>query len=385
MNKRAAQLMKEFDLDIPVETKVYQLTVGQKQLLEVVKATIKTPWLLIMDEPTSSLSKTESERLYELIDRVHEKNVAIIYISHKMAEIFKLCKRAWVLRDGQLVSTVPELSEVTEKDLINMMIGRNIENIFPYTEAERGELMLSVKGLSDGHLLKDINFDVHRGETVVLAGLMGAGRTESVECVCGLRKIQSGSIEIQGKSVTLRPDEMLKYKIGFVPEDRHAQGIIPHMTIADNISLVWNRINSKYGIVQAQKEKAIVDEMIKTINVRPNDPKKETIYLSGGNQQKVVLGKNIAVSPEIFILDDPTRGVDVGAKSEIHSVIAKLKKSGAAILMISSELPEVLNVADRIYVIHNGRTIKELAHGTTEAEVMHYAFNLPAEEQKEVV
>lgn len=376
MKKRARELMQEFNLDIPVETKVYQLTVGQRQLVEVVKSTLGNPWLLIMDEPTSSLSKTESERLYELIDQVLARNVAIIYISHKMAEVFQLCRRALVLRDGNLVNEVSELSTLTEQELVNMMVGRDIKNIFPYTIAQQGEVALEVENLSDGGVLKDVSFKVHHGELVVLAGLMGAGRTETVECVYGLRKKTAGSIKIDGREIQPRVTKMLSHNVGFVPEDRHVAGIVPHMPVANNLSLVWNRKNSHFGILPVAREKQVVADMMGKMNVKPRDPSKEIVYLSGGNQQKVVLGKYVAVTPEIFILDDPTRGVDVGAKSEIHATISELKKSGAAILMISSELPELLNVADRIYVMHNGRTLKELPHGTTEAEVMKYAFGL---------
>lgn len=376
MKKQAKKLLGDFNLNIAPDTKVYQLTVGQRQLVEVVKSTMGDPWLLIMDEPTSSLSKTESERLYQLIAQVQARNVAIIYISHKMAEVFKLCKRALVLRDGELVNQVEELCSIDEGQLVNMMVGRDIKNIFPYTQAQKGKMALEVKNLSDGKLLKDVSFNVKHGELVVLAGLMGAGRTEAVECVYGLRKIASGSISIDGQPMQPKTSKMLHYNIGFVPEDRHLAGIVPHMDVAGNMSLVWNRRHAKYGIISAAKERKMLAQMMEKMNVKPRDPQKEILYLSGGNQQKVVLGKYVCVSPNIFILDDPTRGVDVGAKSEIHAIISQLKIAGAAILMISSELPELLNVADRIYVMHNGKTVKELPHGTSENEVMHYAFGL---------
>lgn len=384
MKIQARQLMSEFNLDIPVETKVYQLTVGQRQLVEVVKATLGDPWLMIMDEPTSSLSKTESERLYELIDQVLSKNVAIIYISHKMSEVFKLCQRAIVLRDGCKVCEVSQLSDITESELVNMMVGREIEHIFPYTESTgTGDVAMEIEHLSDGGILKDVSFKVHNGELVVLAGLMGAGRTEAVECIYGLRNITRGKVLINGKQVKPTTRNMQKLSMGFIPEDRHKDGIVPHMSIADNLSLIWNRYYSKFGIVEKKGETLLVNDMISQLNIKPPNPEKETIYLSGGNQQKVVLGKFVAISPKIFILDDPTRGVDVGAKSEIHEIISNFKKQGVAILLISSELPELLNVADRIYVLHNGKTVKELPHGTTESEVMHYAFGLHNEKVKE--
>ena len=376
---KAKKLMDSFGLNIPVTTKIYQLTVGQRQMIEVVKATISDPWLLIMDEPTSSLSKVESERLYELIDQVQKRNVAIIYISHKMAEIFKLCHRALVLRDGCLVGEVNDLADITEDGLVNMMVGREIEQIFPYTEAVRGEEAIRVEELCDGSLIENVSFNVRHGELVVLAGLMGAGRTEVMESLCGLHPMKKGRIFVNGKQIKPSPTGMLENGIAFIPEDRHAAGIIPHMTIADNLALIWNRVAAKHGVLDVKSNRAMVQDMIHKMNVKPAEPQKEVIYLSGGNQQKVVLGKCLAASPKIILLDDPTRGVDVGAKSEIHLVISELKKAGAAILMISSELPELLNVADRIYVMHKGRIVKELAHGATENEVMHYAFGLEEE------
>lgn len=384
MKRRAKELLAQFNLDIPVDTKVNQLTVGQRQLVEVVKATLSNPWLLIMDEPTSSLSKTESERLYELINQLVARNVAIIFISHKMAEVFKICQRALVLRDGNLVNEVPSLSQITENELVNMMVGRNIENMFPYTKASKGEVALEVEHLSDGRLLRNISFNVHYGEIVVLAGLMGAGKTETVECIYGLRSMTSGTIKINGKIIKPKATEMLKYSMGFVPEDRFRTGIVPRMSIAHNVSLIWHRKHAKVGFLNIKEETKLVQDIIDKMNIRPGEPEKEVIYLSGGNQQKVVVGKSVAVSPKIFILDDPTRGIDVGAKSEIHQIIAEYKKNGAAILMISSELPEVLNVADRIYVIHNGATVKELKHGTTEEGIMYYAFGLHLHRKEEL-
>lgn len=377
MKRKAQKLLEEFDIQINPNKKVSELTVGQCQLIEVVKATLGDPWLIIMDEPTSSLAKNESERLYELIERLNKKNVAILYISHKMEEIYKLCSRAVILRDGNHVGDVG-LPKTTEDRIINMMVGRKIESVFPYTKSSPGDVAIEVENISDGGLLRDASFTVKKGEVVVLAGLMGAGRSEALKTIFGLTKARSGTIRINGQTVKGHTPKLLshRFNMAYIPEDRHESGFVPMLSIAHNLSLYWIQKNHKYGFIPIFKEKKMVDNIIQKVNVRPPDPEKMTIYLSGGNQQKVVLGKWLTTDPQILLLDDPTRGVDVGAKSEIHQLVAELKKQGVAILMVSSELTEALNVADRIVVMHEGSTVGELNHGATEEEVMYYALGL---------
>jgi ribose transport system ATP-binding protein len=376
MKRKTRELLDEFEIGLSPDTKVSNLTVGQMQLVEVVKATLGNPWLIIMDEPTSSLSKRESEKLYDLIYRLKKRNVAILYISHKMEEIYKLCTRAVVLRDGQHVGNA-DLPDTSEDRIIGMMVGRNIESVFPYVEAKPGNIAVEVRNLSDGGLLKNATFHVREGEVVALAGLMGAGRTEALKTIFGISRIQQGEVSIFGRKIARpRPKLMQSLGLAYVPEDRHEAGFVPMFSVRYNMSLAWLRTNNRFGFMPLAKEKMLVDDLIKKLNVRPPDPEKPTIFLSGGNQQKVVLGKWLATNPRILLLDDPTRGVDVGAKSEIHQIIADLKKQGVAILMVSSELPEALNVADRIYVMHEGRTAAELKHGASENEVMHYALGM---------
>jgi len=384
MNRQAKKMLADYNLDLPVNTKAYKLTVGQAQLVEVVKAALSNPWLVIMDEPTSSLSKTESDKLYELVELLAKKNVAIVYITHKLKEVFKLCTHALVLRDGNLVGRVDNMKELSEKQLVNMMVGRELDNIFPYTPTQLGEVVLQADHISDGGIVKDVSFDVHSGEIVVLAGLMGAGRTEIIECLCGLKPLLKGSVQINGKKVKPQSKEWKMHNVAFVPEDRHKEGIIPQMSLKHNLSLIWNRFNTKSGFIKLKKETEIVEKTITRMSIKPPDPNKTTIFLSGGNQQKVVVGKWVMMEPDILLLDDPTRGIDVGAKAEIHQIIAGYKKKGAAIILISSELTEVLNVADRILVMHNGRIVRELMHGTTEEEVMHYAFGLHENKSEKV-
>jgi len=376
MRKISQELLDEFQIPLSPNDKVADLTVGQRQLIEVLKATLGNPWLIIMDEPTSSLAKSEVEKLFKLIEQLKEKNVCILYISHKMEELYKLCTRAVVLRDGKFIGDV-KLSDTTEEKIVSMMVGRDIENIFPYVKADPKEVVLEADNLGDGNLLKSASFQVRRGEIVVLAGLMGSGRSEVMNCIFGLSKIHNGSFTVKGKKIAkTTPKRMTAMKVAFVPEDRLYSGFVPMMSNRHNLSLYWMNLKQKFGFIPMDQEKKMVADMIAKLNVRPPDPNKATIQLSGGNQQKVVLGKWLAVEPDILLLDDPTRGVDVGAKSEIHQLIADMKAKGMAILMVSSELPEALNVADRIIVMHEGRTVAELAHGATETEVMNYALGM---------
>ncbi|XID90892.1 ATP-binding cassette domain-containing protein [Paenibacillaceae bacterium WGS1546] len=376
MRKIAQELLDEFQIPLSPNDKVADLTVGQRQLIEVLKATLGNPWLIIMDEPTSSLAKSEVEKLFKLIEQLKEKNVCILYISHKMEELYKLCTRAVVLRDGKFIGDV-KLSDTTEEKIISMMVGRDIENVFPYVKADPKEVVLEADNLGDGNLLKSASFQVRRGEIVVLAGLMGSGRSEVMNCIFGLSKVHNGSFTVKGKKITkTTPKRMTAMKVAFVPEDRLYSGFVPMMSNRHNLSLYWMNLKQKFGFIPMDQEKKMVADMIAKLNVRPPEPNKATIQLSGGNQQKIVLGKWLAVEPDILLLDDPTRGVDVGAKSEIHQLIADMKAKGMAILMVSSELPEALNVADRIIVMHEGRTVAELAHGATETEVMNYALGM---------
>jgi len=376
MKRVARELLDEFEIPLQAESKISALTVGQMQLIEVLKATLGNPWLIIMDEPTSSLSKSESEKLYELIGKLTAKGVAIFFISHKMEELYKLCSRAIVMRDGQHVGDA-SLPETGEQEIIAMMVGRNIDSIFPYQEAIPKQVAIELEGIGDGERLKDATLRVREGEIVVLAGLMGAGRSEVLNALFGITKLRQGSIRVFGQKIGRpTPKKMAALGLAYVPEDRHKSGFVPMFSVRYNMSLAWLRLQHRFGFVPLKEEKRLTDDLIRKLNVRPADPNKHTINLSGGNQQKVVLGKWLAVNPKILLLDDPTRGVDVGAKSEIHQLIAGLKAQGVAILIVSSELPEALGVADRIVVMHEGRSVAELAHGATEKEVMHYALGM---------
>jgi ribose transport system ATP-binding protein len=331
-------------------------------------------WLVVMDEPTSALSNRERDRLYVLIRRLVARGCGVLYISHKMEEIFTLAQRVVVLRDGRHVGE-REIGDVDESALIAMMVGREVTNVFPHVEAEPGETVLRIDAIADGGLLESASLTVRAGEIVALAGLMGSGRSEVMRCAAGLARHAAGTIEVDG--VPLRPGDARAANaagVAYVPEDRHIEGLVPAMSVRDNLSLAWIRDNSPLGITRPAPTNALARDMIERLGVRPSDPGRQVGYLSGGNQQKVVLGKWLATEPKLLLLDEPTRGVDVGAKSEIHHLIARLKQRGVAILMVSSELPEVLSVADRIVVMHGGRSVGELARGASENDVMELAF-----------
>lgn len=374
MLREAGRLLEELDLDVDADTPVERLTMGQRQMVEVCKAMLGQAWLIVMDEPTSALTTRERDQLYALIGRLVERGVAILYISHKMEEIFHLARQAVVLRDGRHVGDA-DLSSTTEAALVEMMVGRQVEEVFPSTEAQAGEVVLQVEGLDDGDVLRDATFSVRSGEIVALSGVMGSGRSEVLEGVFGLSKLRGGRIEVDGERLeNPSPEALAERGVAFMPEDRQEAGIVPAMSTQHNLGLVWTRGHNKGGFVSPRAERTMAQSLIQRLNVRPPNPDGAVESLSGGNQQKVVLGKWLATDPKLLLLDEPTRGVDVGAKSEIHRLVGELKMRGVAILMVSSELPEVLGVADRIVVMHEGRSVAELERGTTEQEVMRHAL-----------
>jgi ribose transport system ATP-binding protein len=374
MRRRTGEILTELQMDISPNARVGSLGVGQRQMVEVAKALRADAWLLVMDEPTSALSHRERESLYRLVRRLRERGIGVVYISHRMEEVYELASRAVVLRDGRLVGEV-SLPETPESTLISMMVGRKIDQVFPHVDAEPADLALRARGLGDGRLLRAADIDVRSGEVVVLVGLNGSGRSEVLRCLAGISRTTSGTIEVHGRPASdLTPRGASRLSIAWVPEDRHEAGLVESMSVAANLTLSWLRRACRWGIVPRAEEREIALDMIGRLRVRPGDPRRRVALLSGGNQQKVVLGKALAMKPRILLLDEPTRGVDVGAKAEIHGLISELKQRGAAILMVSSELPEALSVADRLVVLHEGRTVAVRERGATEDEIMAYAF-----------
>ncbi len=374
MRAEARRILGELGLDIDPEAELGTLTVGQRQMVEIARAVLSDAWMFIMDEPTSALSDRERDHLYGIIDRLLQRGAGILYISHKMEEIFALTSRILVLRDGRFVGERPTAA-VTEAEVIGMMVGREIGSVFPWVPCEPGPVLLDVRDLSDGKRLHHASLTVRAGEIVALAGLMGSGRSEVLRAVAGLDGFTSGSVAVAGRP--LRSGDMRAASaagVVLVPEDRHAEGFVGPMSIRDNLGLVWMRRHARFGLIGPGRLGALGRRLVEALGVRPPQLGKKVVELSGGNQQKVVIGKWLATDPKVLLLDEPTRGVDVGAKSDLHRLIATYKRQGAAILMVSSELPEVLGVADRIVVMHAGRVAGELPRGAGEGAVTELAF-----------
>jgi ribose transport system ATP-binding protein len=374
MRRRAAGVLRDVGLDRDVDTPVRDLTVGERQMLEVAKALLASAWLVVMDEPTSALSNRERDQLYTIVRKLAARGCCVLYISHKMEEVRQLAGRAIVLRDGRLVGDM-QMQGTGDRDLVNLMVGRELGTVFPWVQAELGETLVEVRDLSTTGLLREVSLTLRQGEVLGLAGLMGSGRTDILRCIAGLDSFTGGRIWLRGETLPSRAQvRAARAGVAFVPEDRRAEGLVGGLSVGDNLGLIWMRRNNVAGIVSISALRRTGADLIRRLDVRPPVPSKLAGTLSGGNQQKVVIGKWLAVGPQIILLDEPTSGVDVGAKSEIHRIIGELKSAGAAILLVSSELPELLGVSDRIIVIREGRTVGELARGASEQAVMELAF-----------
>lgn len=355
MRKKAQDIMDRMGVHIPVTAQMSDLSVGQQQMVEICKALMVDAKVLIMDEPTAALTQSETEILFEVIKSLRKKGVSIVYISHRMEEIFELCDRITVLRDGTYIDT-RYIKDIDMDDIVQMMIGRTIGERFPKREAEIGKEVLRVEGLTSGKLFRDVNFTVKAGEVLGVSGLMGAGRTEIMQAIFGNIPIESGRIFIEGKEVKIRnPRQAIAAGIGFITEDRKTEGLLLEKSIAENIEIANLKKVSKKSVLSRVKQKEIVKRGIDEFRIKCFGPDHECSNLSGGNQQKVVLAKWIYTDPKILILDEPTRGVDIGAKKEIYNVINDMAAKGVAVIMVSSELPEVLGMSDRIMVVHEGR------------------------------
>lgn len=355
MHELARGLLDEVGLDVDTHTLAGTLSTAQKQMIEVAKALSFNSKIIIMDEPTSSLTETETETLFGIIRKLKERNVAIVFISHKLAEIFAITDEVAILRDG--VSAGRMVTEgCSENDIVKAMVGRDVNDLYAKQPAPIGDVVLEVKGLNTKGFLKDINFKLHAGEILGFAGLVGAGRSEVMRAVFGIDKKESGEIYIKGQKVTINtPKDALNHGIGFVPEDRKLQGLVLGMSVQKNTTLAaLKRVASKAGFINRKQETEMADKFVKALAVKTPSNEQLVKNLSGGNQQKVVIGKWLANNPDILILDEPTRGIDVGAKKEIHQLMSDLANQGVAIIMISSELPEVLGMSDRVVVMHEG-------------------------------
>jgi rhamnose transport system ATP-binding protein len=357
----AGRLFTRLGVPLKVTTPVRGLSVADQQVIEIAKALAVDAPVLVMDEPTAALSSREVERLFATVRQLREHGVAVLFVNHRLEEVFELCDRITVLRDGRHVVTAP-IGELTPAETIRHMVGRRVESLFPKEPAETGEVALQVRGLTRAGVFRDVSFEVRRGEIVALAGLVGAGRTEVARALFGIDRAEAGEVLVRGRRVEIdSPGDAMREGLAYVPEDRHDQGLILDFSIAANISLpVLSRLSKLLGVIDRGRERALARDYSERLRVRSTGVDQAAAGLSGGNQQKVVIAKWLATEPAVLILDEPTRGIDIGAKGEVHRIISRLAADGMAILLISSELPEVLGMADRVIVLHEGRVAARL-------------------------
>jgi ABC-type sugar transport system ATPase subunit len=370
MRAKARALLEELDSrDLDVDAKVGGLSVASRQRVEIAKALSQNPRVLVMDEPTTSLAEGDVSRLMAIVRRLRERGVGIVYVSHRLREIFALADRVTVLRDGACIGTRP-IAEVTEAALISMMVGRSIDQLFPKVDAPRGRSVLELRNLSYRRAVRHVSLTVRQGEILGIAGLVGSGRTELALTIFGITPATSGEILVDGKPVVIDGPRVARdLGIAYIPEDRGLQGLIRAQSLRENVSLpVLDRI-SWATIVDRRGEERRAREAIDRFGIRARGTEQIARQLSGGNQQKVVVAKWLGTEPRILIMDEPTRGIDVGAKAEIHALMGKLAQQGLGIVMISSELPEVLGMADRVLVMSGGRIVAafERADATPDA------------------
>jgi len=368
---RTQELLDRVGSSATPRTQTSELSVAQKQMVEIARALARNVRVLILDEPTSSLTAQETEKLFEIIRSLQARGVGIVYISHRLEEVFEIAQRVTVLRDGQLVGTLP-VAEADEDTLVRMMVGRDLSHMYPGGLTETGSVRLEVRNLSRAGVLDDVSFSVRAGEVVGLAGLVGAGRTELARCIFGADPISSGEILLDGRPVKVgSPGAAVKLGIALVPEDRKLQALILGMAVRENMTLpVLPRLGSNPAVPSKAKEKTLVEEYIRNFRIRTPTMEQRVGALSGGNQQKVVIARWIAADPKVLILDEPTRGIDVGAKAEVHALIADLAARGVAILLISSELPEVMGMSHRILVMREGRLVADIPRAEASEEAI---------------
>jgi len=374
LNRKAQALMNEFGLDIRPQTPVRLLSPANQQLVQIVKALSRDSQVLILDEPSAKLALNEIEHLFTLLSRFRENGLGIIYISHHLNEVLEIGDRVTVLRDGKLVST-QSTENITEDHLIELMVGRTLGEQFGKVESVRDEVVMSVQNLTIKGQFEGISFDLHKGEVLGIAGLVGAGRTELLQCLFGASRPSHGYILMGGKRIRmLSPADAVRHGIGLVPEERRASGLVLDRSVAHNVSFpILSRI-SRLMFINFRRMAAIAQDYVNRLNIRTPSLGQRVRTLSGGNQQKVVLAKWLAVGVKVLLLDEPTRGIDVGAKSEIYHLINQLTNDGVSIIMVSSELPEVLGMSDRVLVMAEGRVTKELiTSDTNQVEIMKHA------------
>lgn len=368
MKTKTREYLNRLGIDIDPDVEAGTLSVGQQQMIEIARAVAANTEVLIMDEPTAALTDREIHALFQVINSLREQGVGIVYISHRMDEIFEICDRISVLRDGQFIGT-KAIPETNFDEIVKMMVGRQLGERFPERVSELGSTRLQVENLSSKGSFEGISFSVKQGEILGVAGLMGAGRTEIMEAIFGYRSISSGKVFIDGKETNIKsPYEAIQHGIGFITEDRKNEGLVLGLSVRENFTLTNFSSVSNKGVISDKKEEEFVEDLIQKLHVKTASQHLSVKSLSGGNQQKIVIGKWLGIQPKILILDEPTRGVDVGAKKEIYQLMNELTKQGVAIIMVSSELPEILGMSDRVLVIHEGKVSATLSRNEADQE-----------------
>lgn len=383
MLRETKELLTELGIAVWANAYMRDLSVAQCQLIEIVKAISVKARIIIMDEPTSAITDREIDTLFEQIERLKKQNVAIIYISHKMDEIFRICERITVLRDGEWIGT-DNAAHLDREKLIKMMVGRDLTEVFPKAEARIGDAALEVQNLSQGRQVKNVSFALRKGEILGIAGLVGAGRSELVEAIFGITSKSSGTVKVNGRQVHIRsPKDAIREKIALITEDRKATGLNLLGTVSENISLVALSALAKAGIINQPAEGKAADEYIQKLRIKTQGRRQIVGSLSGGNQQKVVIAKWLLSLPDIIILDEPTRGIDVGAKRDIYLIIGEMVKEGKAVIVISSEIPEIMGLCDRVIVMAEGRVTGEIERKDFSQElILTYAARFGGEEHE---
>ena len=377
MYKDVEALLKPFNVDIDPRARIHSIGPALQQVVEIAKALSLKSDIIVMDEPTTPLTGNEVDRLFEMINSLKASGVSIIYISHRLEELAHVADRVTVIRDGAMILTKP-LAELDTEEIIRNMVGRKLTEQYPVADIPVGDEVLRVEGLSKKGLCSDVSFSVRKGEIVGFTGLVGAGRTEIMQLIYGYRRKDSGRIFIDGKEADIRrPRDAVRRGIGLIPEERKKQGLILGLSVFDNASLTVLQKFSRLGFLKKRKIGEIVREMVAKMEIKTPSLRQQVRFLSGGNQQKIVLSKWFVRACKVYIFDEPTRGIDVGAKVEIYKLMQNLAMQGAAVIMVSSELLEVINMSDRLEVVFNGRIVKEFGKGEASSEnVMEYALGL---------
>ncbi len=368
MHREAERLLEQLDADIDPRTRMGNLSVAQQQIVEIAKALSTDARIIIMDEPTAALTTRESEDLYRITENLREKGVSIVFISHRVEDIYRLADRVTVFRDAKYIGTWP-IGEIDRDALITAMVGREITQLFPKRAVPIGETVLEVKGLSRTGFFKDVSFEVRRGEILALTGLVGAGRTEVCEAIFGITGYDEGEVLLEGKALAAgHPKEALERGIGYLPEDRQRQGLVLQWDIGRNVTLSALEAFARLGWVDERKENLTAKTLAERLEIKANSVFVPTSALSGGNQQKTIVAKLLTADLKVIIMDEPTKGVDVGAKLAIYQIMCDLAEAGYGIVMVSSEMPEVLGMSDRIVVMREGRVTAQLSTASTNQE-----------------